>query len=455
MLTRRLPGLVGGALARSSVSYLPAASSILIRSYSSKQPFPIKGRVVHQTPEEADIERKKIGLPKWFHWVLYTKTETYKRRMFRLYLTIFGSTAILLYFYMRDRFYEHVQLIDVKKKYLEDPKSLSEYEYLMLKNSGQEKLRPLELKKFKYYCLMRKEYRRKNITDKEYVFNPTPEELNEWYSKQARIRSDISPPDLTGDNIDAEQQESTTKIHRHIVPAQDTTSFYEDKAQSYDDEVKWEERGIFMGSKRNWIMKRLKGDVLEVSCGTGRNIPYLRPDQINSITYLDSARSMVAVTREKFHKAFPDFQKVVFTVGKAEDLIDLTGGNEQLKYDTIVQSFGLCAHEDPVKALKNMAKLLKPGGRIVLLEHGRSDYKFINNYMDDRSEKRMKTWACRWNLDIGELVDEANLDITIEKRPHLGTTWMLVLKRPEDRIQIEEKSFWNKLWGIDPHEMKK
>ncbi|EGW35508.1 uncharacterized protein SPAPADRAFT_58747 [Spathaspora passalidarum NRRL Y-27907] len=429
------------------------ATSIILRNYASKEPFPVKSKVVHRSPEDEAIESRKKGLPKWFHWVLYKQSETYKKRMFRIYLASFGSLAILLYFYMRDRFYEHLQLIDIKKKYQEDPKSLSEYEYLMLKNAGNDKLRPLELKKFKYYSLMRKEFRRKNIANKDYVFNPTPQELEDWYSKQAVIRKEVVIPELDGTPLDLEQTNS--KNARHIVPPQDTTAFYEGKAKDYDDAVKWEERGIFMGSKRDWVMKKLKGDVLEVACGTGRNIPYIRTDKINSITFLDSARNMVEITREKFHERFPKFHKVSFTVGKAEDLIDLTEGNEQLRYDTIVESFGLCAHEDPVKSLKNMAKLLKPRGRIVLLEHGRSKYDFINKYLDTRSEKRMETWACRWNLDIGELVDEAGLDITLEKRAHFGTTWMYVLKRPEDPIEINEKPFWNKLWGTDVYEIKK
>lgn len=143
-------------------------------------------------------------------------------------------------------------------------------------------------------------------------------------------------------------------------------------------------------------------------------------------------------------------------MGKAEDLVKLAGDDSKaIKYDTIVEAFGLCAHEDPVKALKNMASLLKPGGRIVLLEHGRSTWQFVNNHLDFRSEKRMKTWACRWNLEIGELVDEAGLDITYEKRVHLGSTWMLICKRPEDPINSDEKPFINKLMGTEPQSISR
>ncbi|KAI3405568.2 hypothetical protein KGF56_001586 [Candida oxycetoniae] len=364
----------------------------------------------------------------------------------KIYLSAMVISLIPLYFYMRDRFYEDKQLKVIHEKYDKDPSSLSEYEYLAMKSlNPHDKLRPLEHKKYKIYQLMRKEFRRKNLLNGE-MFNPTPEELEEWYSKQARFKnSKQKAPLLT--NVDKEDK--TNEGNQSIIKAEDTTDFYNAKAKEYDDAVKWEERGILMGGKRRWLMSHIRGDVLEVSCGTGRNIPYLSSyiDKVKSITFLDSAPQMVEITRQKFHDAFPKFKKVAFTKGKAEDLLELAGDNENLKYDTIVEAFGLCCHEDPVKALQNMAKLLKPGGRIILLEHGRSKWQFVNNHLDFRSAKRWETWKCRWNLEIGELVDEAGLDITKEKRAHLSTTWMLVLKKPEDPIHQDEKPFLDKLFG--------
>ncbi|EMG48346.1 OMS1 Methyltransferase OMS1 [Candida maltosa Xu316] len=367
----------------------------------------------------------------------------------RVYISAFVMSLIPFYFYMRDRYHEDKQVKHINEKYDQDPSSLSEYEYLVLKSLNKsENLRPLEAKKYKIYQLMRKEFRRKNFFS-EVMFNPSPEELNEWYQKQATFKSVTKAVPVLGDDI---YDGTKPNVRTAIQAPEDTTDFYEAKAKEYDDAVKWEERGILMGGKRRWLMRHAEGDVLEVSCGTGRNIPYLYPDQIKSITFIDSARNMVEITKEKFKKSFPDFKKVAFTVGKAEDLVDLA---DNVKYDTIIEAFGLCCHEDPVKALKNMAKLLKPGGRIVLLEHGRSNWDFINNHLDFRSEKRMQTWKCRWNLDIGDLIDEAGLDIAQEKRAHFSTTWMLVVKRPEDPIKADEKAFIDKLFGKTPTNVKK
>ncbi|RCK59542.1 Methyltransferase OMS1, mitochondrial [Candida viswanathii] len=282
----------------------------------------------------------------------------------KIYIGCFIIAAVPFYFYMRD--------------------SLSEYEYLVLKSLNRsEKLRPLELKKYKLYQLMRK--------DQE-MFNPSPQELNEWYHKQYRFNSAEQNAPVLTDVIDSKDK---VNVGAAIQAAEDTTAFYEEKAKEYDDAVKWEERGILMGGKRSWLMQHAEGDVLEVSCGTGRNIPYFYPDQVKSITFIDSARNMPRLSWEE-----RGYDKIA----------------ENVKYDTVIEAFGLC----------NMAKLLKPGGRIVLLEHGRM--------------KENEDWKCRWNLDIGELIDEAGLDITVEKRAHFSTTWMLVVK--------------HKLFGRDPKKVQ-
>lgn len=417
-----------------------------LRFYSL--PFPINHK---EAQKEKDIEK----LPKWKQWAVYFQSEKFQKSMTAYYICAFGALCVVFYYYMRDRYHEDKQIDYVRAKYAEDPKSLSEYQYLVMKKFSQEQLRPLEEKKFRIYGMMRKEFRRKNLLNTEVMFDPSPEELDEWYSKQPKMGVKKAPV-LDKDQLEKVEEKPVESLTENlcIMPPEDTTEFYEEKAKDYDSEINWEERGMFMGRRRKWLMNQLKGDVLEVACGTGRNLKYLYPEKINSITFLDSSKNMVDITQQKFRNMFPSFLKAAFTVGKAEDLVNLANG-ASIRYDTIVETFGLCSHEDPVKALKNMKELLKPGGRIVLLEHGRGTWDMVNNHLDFRSERRMKTWACRWNLDIGELVDEAGLDITYEKRVHLGTTWMLVCKRPEDPITLDEKPFLHKLFGITPKKIEK
>lgn len=57
-------------------------------------------------------------------------------------------------------------------------------------------------------------------------------------------------------------------------------------------------------------MKHCQGDVLEVSCGTGRNIKYLDMSRINSITFLDSSENMMEITHKNSEKSFLSIKKL-------------------------------------------------------------------------------------------------------------------------------------------------
>ncbi|CEP62274.1 putative RNA methyltransferase LALA0_S05e01794g [Lachancea lanzarotensis] len=261
------------------------------------------------------------------------------------------------------------------------------------------------------------------------------------------------------ENQDSSQYDHVTlannnenNTNKKILPARDTTDFYDFKASEYDEGVNFEEKAIFMGRRRKWLMKYCKGDVLEAACGTGRNLKYADLSKINSITFLDASEKMMELTHDKFRKEFPNFKKAAFVVGRAENLVNLAAGGEgqgvnpdtKVKYDTIVEAFGLCSLEDPVKSLQNFERLLKPGGRIVLLEHGRGNYDFINKILDDRAEKRLETWGCRWNLDLGEILDDSGLEVVEENRTHFGTTWCVIAKRKGDLKKNEEVGFVEK-----------
>lgn len=374
--------------------------------------------------------------------------------MTKYYVGLFAVMLIALYYYMDDKYNEEKHLNYIKKKYRDEKSSLSEYEYLKLKATSGIKLKPREDKKLKLYQDMRKDLTKKGTLQSKVMYDPSVEELEQWFNEKAAKSVKVAGVEENEPKQNALQaalanepdlpENYTNLTNPDIQPAVDTTELFDEIAEQYDDLVKWEERGILMGSKRKKLMKRAEGHVLEVACGTGRNIPYFDPlGRVDSITYMDSSPKMVENCLKKFRERYPQYKKAAFAVGKAEDLDTLT----PFQYDTVIEAFGLCAYEDPVKALENMAKCLKPGGRLVLLEHGRAHYDMLNTHLDFRAEKRMKTWGCRWNLDIGELVEDAGLDITYEKRYHFGSTWLLVCKRPEDPLRLEEKPFLKKLFS--------
>ncbi|KAG0680191.1 hypothetical protein C6P42_005168 [Pichia californica] len=354
-------------------------------------------------------------------WGAIVSTNAFNMKATKYYIGLYIIFLCYGIYYFRKLFELHLEEEDLKKE-RDNGIQLSDYQKLRIRDLSHDLLRTKDTEKLKAYYKLKEEYDEKDEEEKIKLgpFNPTEDDIK--------------------DIIDISYENS-------ILPPKDLSKFYDNLADNYDNDVGTEEMMSFMKSKRKWVMKHCKGDVLEVASGTGRNINYLDPTVVKSYTFLDASKKMMDICYDKFHDKWPNFERVKFVVGKAEELVNLSTNlksKSTFKYDTIIETFGLCSHEDPVKALENMKELLKPGGRIILLEHGRGEYDFINKILDRRSHKHSEKWGCRWNLDIGEIVDESGLEITEEKRAHLGTTWMVVCKRPDDVLEIEEMSFIEK-----------
>lgn len=380
------------------------------------------------TPEEQkqiEEERKyneAINSGSWMKkWGAILGSTGFNKRATKYYIGLYVVFLCYGIHYFRKLFNRHLEEEELKKE-RDGGAELTEYQKLRIRDLSGDLLRTKDTQKLVAYYELKKAYDEKSDEERQQLgaFNPQPEDIK--------------------DIVDVSFESS-------ILPPKDLSAFYDKLADEYDNDVGTEEMLSFMKSKRKWVMKHCKGDVLEVASGTGRNIDYLDPTVITSYTFLDASKKMMDICYDKFHEKWSTFKRVKFVVGKAEELVELSGNSatgKAFKYDTIIETFGLCSHQDPVKALKNMTQLLKPGGRIVLLEHGRGEYGFINEILDKRAHKHSEKWGCRWNLDIGEIVDESGLEITEEKRSHLGTTWMVVCKRPGDVLDIEEMSFIEK-----------
>ncbi|KAI0846375.1 hypothetical protein F5Y00DRAFT_243939 [Daldinia vernicosa] len=97
------------------------------------------------------------------------------------------------------------------------------------------------------------------------------------------------------------------------------------------------------------------------------------------------------------------------------------------KYDTVIQTFGLCSVRDPVLLLSNMAAVVKPEtGRIILLEHGRSWYELVNGLLDRSARKHFERFGCWWNRDVELVVRAAEravpgLEVVRFERPGFAT----------------------------------
>jgi methyltransferase OMS1 len=109
-------------------------------------------------------------------------------------------------------------------------------------------------------------------------------------------------------------------------------------------------------------------------------------------------------------------------------------------FDVVVDTFGLCSVGDPVRVLRQAARLAKPrreGGRVLLLEHGRPppggvwDW-LLSGKMDAAAAEHKRRWGCWFNRDVAAIVRESGLEVLSESRWHFGTTYVYELAEAED-----------------------
>mmetsp|Transcript_6803 Transcript_6803/g.18272 ORF Transcript_6803/g.18272 Transcript_6803/m.18272 type:complete len:151 (+) Transcript_6803:539-991(+) len=95
-------------------------------------------------------------------------------------------------------------------------------------------------------------------------------------------------------------------------------------------------------------------------------------------------------------------------------------------FDCVVDTFSLCVIPEPLAALREMARMLKPGGRLLLLEHARSDNPILGAYQDvSASAVAATAKGCVWNQDVPALLKAAGLQPIKLERYTAGTIMMV------------------------------
>jgi ubiquinone/menaquinone biosynthesis C-methylase UbiE len=187
-------------------------------------------------------------------------------------------------------------------------------------------------------------------------------------------------------------------------------------SRKYDSFARWYDlvEGVpdLLGVRklRQSLLRRASGRVLEVAVGTGKNLPYY-PRGCRIIA-VDLSREMLKVARKRVAKLSLD---VSFLQADAEVLPFRDKG-----FDAVVSSLTTCTFPNPVIALREMARVCRTGGKILLLEHGRSDREWLGRWQDRRDERHSKQLGCHWNRRTPDLVREAGLKGSKARRSFFG-----------------------------------
>lgn len=138
------------------------------------------------------------------------------------------------------------------------------------------------------------------------------------------------------------------------------------QAAKYDRKVGRAEQTMLAGS-REWVGARASGRVLEVAVGTGRSLPYY-PTGVE-LTGIDLSPEMLAIARARASE-----QGIAAALLQA-DAEALPFG--EAAFDTVVCALALCSIPRPGVAIAEMARVVVPGGSVVLVDHTRSDRALV------------------------------------------------------------------------------
>jgi ubiquinone/menaquinone biosynthesis C-methylase UbiE len=136
---------------------------------------------------------------------------------------------------------------------------------------------------------------------------------------------------------------------------------YEDTASRYDRQISFFERILF-GDGRRWVCSQAAGDALEIAVGTGRNLPFYGDDV--ELTGIELSPTMLDIARSRARELG---READLRVGDAQAL-----EFDDERFDTVVCTLSLCTIPDDQAAVAEVKRVLRPGGRFLLLEHVRS-----------------------------------------------------------------------------------
>lgn len=152
------------------------------------------------------------------------------------------------------------------------------------------------------------------------------------------------------------------------------------------------------------------GDVLDVACGTGENFEHV--EHCRSVTAFDLSPEMVNEARRRARQLRMD---VTLMVGDAQQM-----PFPDHSFDTVISALSSCTFPDHEAAFMEMVRVTMPGGRILLLEHGRSSVGWIARRQDRNIERVYRRSACRNNRDIPIELKQAGLNVVAHQVSHLG-----------------------------------
>jgi ubiquinone/menaquinone biosynthesis C-methylase UbiE len=199
---------------------------------------------------------------------------------------------------------------------------------------------------------------------------------------------------------------------RHIPNSEKMTmnelqSAYDEIAPQYEKKTWFDQHILGVARQRKQLMSAAHGKILDVACGTGLNFPLFPAGA--EITAIDLSPRMLEIAQQKAASLNLNLQVKIMDAQRLE----FADGS----FDTVTSTLSTCTFPDPIQALREMKRVCREDGLVLLLEHGHSSLPWLASYQDRHVLNHYQQNAgCRWNQDPLELVKEAGLKIVSTKR---------------------------------------
>jgi ubiquinone/menaquinone biosynthesis C-methylase UbiE len=160
-------------------------------------------------------------------------------------------------------------------------------------------------------------------------------------------------------------------------------------------------------AQRRQVVPKAHGRVLEIGMGTGRNLPFYDRSRISRLVGVDPALQMHRLARQRSRAA-----------GIAVELMGLSAEKlptADASFDTVVCTYTLCSIPDVAQALREMRRVLVPGGKLLFCEHGLAPDASVRRWQ----ERLQPFWGplaggCHLGRDIPSLLDAAGFTATTQ-----------------------------------------
>lgn len=196
-------------------------------------------------------------------------------------------------------------------------------------------------------------------------------------------------------------------------------NYWDRKSATYDREIGVLDRRVF-GDSRRWACSRATGEVLEVAVGTGLNLAHY-PAEVR-LTGLDLSERMLGLARSR---AAELGREVTLRQGTAHSL-----PFADASFDTVVCTLGLCAIPDHETATNEMVRVLRPGGRLILLDHVASSSRLARGVQWLLERITVPMAGEHFLRRPVRLVEAGGLDVEQRQRFKLGMVERLVARKP-------------------------